>query len=396
MQFKVRRILSNNIKNEIKNIGFSPSYLDFGALKHTFLNIKIYDLSPIQATIIKQTALASNADAAVHFGVLNHSSEKSEIILSATLAQMEIIAKKLRNQQFSMEKISSEITRQIEIFKSAKNETAPIIMGVLNLTEDSFSDGGRFLEPRQAIEHAKKMVQEGAKIIDIGAESTRPGSDTVPSEIEIQRISPVIKELKKNSDIKISIDTRNALTAKQMADLGADIINDVSGLTYDKNMTKTIRETGLEAVIMHSRGTPKDMDGLCDYKNVMDEVYFELQERAQKAIDSGINPEKIIIDPGFGFAKNIEQNFEILSRIEEFKSMGFRVLAGLSRKRFIKSILDKNAFPVCDEGTFEALDSLTASLSLYFGIKNIDIIRVHNAAKTKVMLNLAKKICKYS
>ncbi len=399
MQFKVRRILSNNIKKEIKNIGFSPSYLDLGALKHKFLNIKIYDLSPVQATIIKQTALASNADAAVHFGVLNHSVGKSNIILSATAAQMQTIAEKLKNQQFSMGKLSIEIIKQIEIFNSCNSCIRPEIMGILNITDNSFSDGGRFLEPKKAIDHALKMIEEGARIIDIGAESTRPGSKGVLPEIEIERILPVIKELRKNSEIKISIDTRNAMTAQRMADFGADIINDVSGFTHDKDMPKIVNETGLETVIMHSRGTPEDMDNLNHYINVMDEVYFELQARVQKALEAGVKPEKIIIDPGFGFAKNNEQNFEVLTRIEEFKSMGFRVLAGLSRKRFIKSILDENKFTSYNDDaankTLDTLDNLTAGLSFYFGTKGIDIIRVHNVSKTKLMLDLAERIYQY-
>jgi len=392
MQFKVRRILSENIRDEISKICFSPSYLDFGTKKHRFLNIKIYNQKPEAATVIKQTALSSGADAAVHKGVLDHSVDFSDVILSGTTSQLENVAQKLKLQQFSLSKISDEILKQIDIFENGQNaageRTLPKIAGILNLTKDSFSDGGRFLDPKCALEHSYKMIEEGAEIIDIGAESTRPKSEAVPYEVEIQRIEPVLKELRKNSackNIKISIDTRNSITAAAMADLGADIINDVSGLTFDKNMAKTVKEKGLEAVITHSRGTPQNMDSLCDYKNTIDEVYFELMDRVQIALDTGICPEKIIIDPGFGFAKNIEQNFEIMSKIEEFKSAGFRVLCGLSRKRFIKSLL-KN------EDDIDALDFLTAQTSLYFALKGIDIIRVHNVLKTRQALDLAEKL----
>lgn len=397
MQFKVRRILTENIKDEIKKIGFSPSYLDFGVLKHKFLNIKVYNLKPEAATIIKQTALSSNCDAAIHRGVLDHSEAVSDLILSGTIARLQTVSEKLKSQQFSLDKISDEILKQIQIFEKegAQNTDGafrPKIMGILNITEDSFSDGGLFLKPFDAIEYCYKMIQDGVNIIDIGAESTRPMAKPVDSSVEIGRITPVIKKLKQDSifkDIKISIDTRNADTARVMWDFGADIINDVSGLTYDPDMTKTIKETGLNVVIMHSRGTPKDMDNLCQYKDTAEEVYFELVKRVQKAVESGVQPDKIIVDPGFGFAKNSEQNFELVKKIEEFKSLGFPILAGLSRKRFVKSIITDVSADGAKAHNNETLDDLTAQLSFYFALKKIDIIRVHNVAKTKQALDLA-------
>ncbi len=399
MQFKVRRILESDIKSEIEKIGYSKSYLDFGVLKHKFLNIKIYNLKPEAATIIKETALASNCDAAVHRGVLDHSAEFSNLILSGTISELEIVCEKLKKQQFSMPSVADEILKQIKIYKT--NESAenfrPKIMGILNITENSFSDGGLFLKPEDAIKHAYKMIEEGAQIIDIGAESTRPGAEIIPSDIEIKRIIPIIYELKKNltnKEIKISIDTRNADTARVMADSGADIINDVSGLMFDKNMTKTIRETGANIVIMHSRGTPSNMDRLCKYDEVVDDVYFELSDRIENALNSGIEPNKIIIDPGFGFAKDNEQNFKLLKKIDEFKSLGFPILAGVSRKRFIKSVLEDEAktssynnFTELDK--LDKIDNLTAQASFYFALKKIDIIRVHNVLKTREAIDLA-------
>lgn len=389
MQFKVRRILTSNIKEEIKQTGFSASWLDFGVAKHQFLNIKIYDLKPETATIIKQAALSVGADAAVHSGVLDHSAKKSNLILSGTVSQICNIAEKLRGQQFSSPKIADEILKQINIFNTGNTLIKPQIMGILNITEDSFSDGGIFIDPKNAINHAYKMIEEGADIIDIGAESTRPGAKAISPDTEIKRITPVLKELKGNCKVKISIDTRNAQTAHTLADLGADIINDISGLNWDKDMAKTVASTKLQVVITHSRGTPETMDTLCDYNNTIDEVYFELLQMTENALAAGVKPEKIIIDPGFGFAKNNEQNFEILSRIEEFKSMGYPVLCGLSRKRFIKSLIPPD---VQNQDTAEILDNITTQASLYLGIKNINIIRVHNVAKTKQALDLAGKL----
>lgn len=395
MQFKVRRIFAKDIKEELCKVGFSQSYIDFAANKHRFLNIKIYNLSPIQATIIKETALSSGADSAVHKGVLDHSVDFSDIILSGTVAQIQTICEKLGSQQFSMGKISSEILKIVsdEVSKNKdtsgvlgfEQEKTPLIMGILNVTEDSFSDGGKFLDPKKAIEQGLKMIDEGAKIIDIGAESTRPGAEAISPELEIERITPVIKKIRQNSNIKISIDTRNSDTARVMADLGADIINDVSGLNYDKNMAKTVKESGISVVIMHTRGTPKNMENFAYYKNTVDEVYFELYNMVQNALRAGILEDKIIIDPGFGFAKDVKQNFEILSRIEEFKSMGFPVLAGLSRKRFIKSLIPAE---ISDKDTMETLDNLTAEASFFLATKGADIIRVHNVEKTRLFLNL--------
>lgn len=387
MQFKVRRILTSHIKKEIEKIGFSLSHLDFGALKHKFLNIKIYDLKPETATIIKQAALSVGTDAAVHSGVLDHSIKKSDVILSGTIQELCSIAEKLKKQQFSAPKIADEILSQIKIFK--QTPVKPQIMGILNITENSFSDGGKYLDPKKAIEHAYKMLDEGADIIDIGAESTRPGAEPINPDIEINRITPVIKELAGKCGAKISIDTRNSGTAAVMADLGADIINDVSGLSYDKNMAKTIAKTGLNVVITHSRSTPNTMNEFCSYKNTVDDVYFELLKMTENALDAGVSPEKIIIDPGFGFAKNIEQNFEILTKIEEFKSMGYPLLCGVSRKRFIKSLVPEE---FQNQDILKTLDEITAQASFYFGTKNIDIIRVHNVVKTKQALSLAGKL----
>lgn len=390
MQFKVRRIFANDIEAELLKVGFSPSYIGFALKKHEFLNIKIYNLTPVQATILKESALSSGADCAVHKGVLDRSVEFTDIILSGSVAQIQAVCEKLTRQQFSMGKVSKEILKQISQNSNKagvlgfKKEECPLIMGILNVTEDSFSDGGQFLDPKKAIEHGIKMVEDGAKIIDIGAESTRPGAETVPLKEEQERLTPVIKELRKIPGIKISIDTRNSSTARLMADLGADIINDVSGLRYDKNMIKTIKETGLNAVIIHSRGNPKNMDDLALYKNTLDEVYFELYDMVQNALQEGVLENKIIVDPGFGFAKNTEQNFEILSKIEEFKSLGFPVMAGLSRKRFIKSLVPKGKEDLAPD----TLDNLTANASFWLAARGVDIIRVHNVEKTRLSIDL--------
>ena len=206
-------------------------------------------------------------------------------------------------------------------------------------TQNSFSDGGEFLEFENAKRHIAQMIEQGAQIIDIGAESTRPNADEIDSQTQIKRILPIIKHIKENyKNILVSIDTRSSEVAQICINEGADIINDVSGLRFDAKMAKTIAKSNAKIVIMHSRSTPKDMDNMCNYENLIDEIFFELKKQCDFAISEGVKPENIIIDVGFGFAKNYEQNIELMTRIEEFKSLGYEILAGVSRKRFIQQL----------------------------------------------------------
>ena len=366
------KIISKNfIEQEIKNTGFSPEYVSIGANKHKFLNIKIFDLRALEANILKQTALSCDCDCAVHKNSIDCKVEKTDCVLSGSYSQLIEVSKKLRKQPLSLPKLSDEILNMI---LNSKYQAKSQIMGILNLTEDSFSDGGEFLDYTSACAQVDKMIQDGAKIIDIGAESTRPGALSVNSDIETEKITPVIKYIKeKHPNIQISIDTRNSKTALAALKLGADIINDVSGLRYDKDMAKTIAQFDTSVVIMHSRSNPSDMDNMCNYKNLVDEVYGELKTQCKLALESGIKAQNIIIDVGFGFAKNYEQNIELVQRIEEFKSMGYKMLVGVSRKRFLRQLANVD--------NPKDADDITAHTSAYFAQKGIDYIRVHNVKK---------------
>ena len=367
------RIISKNfIEKEIQNTGFSPDYVSIGANKHKFLNIKIFALRALEANILKQTALSCDCDCAVHRRSIDCKVEKTDCVLSGTISQLIEVSKKLRKQPLTLPGLSDEILNMIIYSKkTAKTQ----IMGILNLTQDSFSDGGEFYNFDKAVRHIEEMIKDGAQIIDAGAESTRPGAQAQDIEKEIEKLLPVVKYVKENHpQILVSIDTRNSKTARETLNAGADIINDVSGLRYDSEMAKTVAEFGAHLVIMHSRSTPEDMDKMCEYKNLVDEVYIELERQYKYAVNEGVRAQNIIIDPGFGFAKNYEQNIELLLRIEEFKSLGARVLAGVSRKRFLQQLSNT-------QNPKEA-DNITAFTSAYFASKGIDIIRVHNVAKT--------------
>lgn len=377
------RIISKNfIENEIKNTGFSADYLLTGLNKHKFLSLKIQDLKAVEANILKQTALSCDCDCALHRHSIDCKVEKTDCVLSGSYSQLKEVSKKLKIQPFSLPKVGCEILNMINCDKKQNNAK---IMGILNLTQNSFSDGGEYFDFSNACKRIDELIEQGADIIDIGAESTRPGSKAVDSDFEIQKITPVLNYLKENyPKIPVSIDTRNAQTAEEMLNLGAQIINDVSSLRYDKNMAKTAADFGCKIVIMHSRSNPCDMDDYCKYKNLLDEVYNELQKCCNSALNAGVKPENIIIDPGFGFAKNYEQNIEMLSRIEEFKSMGYELLAGVSRKRFLRRLAGVD--------TPKDADDISAISGAYLALKGVNYLRVHNVEKTLCALKFARAI----
>lgn len=209
-----------------------------------------------------------------------------------------------------------------------------LVMGILNVTPDSFADGGLHFDTNLAISHGREMIEDGVDIIDIGGESTRPGADRVPADEEQARVIPVIRELAKES-VVISIDTMRASTAKLAVEAGAQIVNDVSGGAADPEMFSTIAQLGCKYTLMHWRGHSKDMNSKAIYSDVVAEVIEEMTIQLDKALAAGIKRENIILDPGIGFAKDAEHNWEILNRIDEFIALGYPILIGHSRKRFL-------------------------------------------------------------
>lgn len=378
MQFTVKKIKNDSIKNELLNIGFDKNYIDQASKKHEFLTVKIENLPFYCATIIKEAALSNGCDAGINRGVLNHTVDFSDVILSGSVKQLENIGKSLLNQPFKMAEVGNSILNLTE-----KKDYSPKIMGILNITNDSFSDGGNFLNPCDAINHAAKMIELGADIIDIGAEATNPNSIPVDSDTEIERLKPVIKKIK-SLGVEISIDTRNSKTAKFAIDEGADIINDVSGMNNDSDMLNLIKDSKCDYVLMHSKGSPQNMDSLNQYNSVADDIYNYLKEKINFLEENEIEKNRIIIDVGFGFAKDIKQNFELLKRIGEFNSLGIRTLAGVSRKRFLKTLVN--------EPNNQKMDEITAISSFYLFENKVDIIRVHNVESAKFALDLYNSI----
>lgn len=244
------------------------------------------------------------------------------------------------------------------------------VMGILNTTPDSFSDGGLYYSLQDAIKHGLLMTEQGADIIDIGGESTRPGSDTVPLKEELSRTIPVIKELSKFISLPISIDTYKAEVADRAIHAGAQIVNDISGLGFDKDMAKVVASHNVPIIIMHIKGKPKDMQTNPKYDALIPELFDYFRERINLALDAGIREENIIIDPGIGFGKTFENNLEIINRLDEFKIFQRPIAVGLSRKSFIGAILGNLLPQERLEGTIAA-----TSIAIY---KGANIVRVHD------------------
>ena len=244
-----------------------------------------------------------------------------------------------------------------------------LVMGILNITPDSFSDGGLFINVESALEQAYKMIEDGADIIDVGGESTRPGADLVPIEVELGRILPVIEKLVKTTKTCISIDTYKPMVAEKALEAGACMVNDISALS-DPNMASVVAKERVPIVLMHKKGTPKDMQIAPHYDSLIPEISAFLQERIQIAVESEISPERIIIDPGIGFGKTLDHNLEILRRLREFKALGKPIMIGTSRKSFIGKVLNTSDAMDRVEGT-----SATVAIAIANGA---DIIRVHD------------------
>jgi dihydropteroate synthase len=253
------------------------------------------------------------------------------------------------------------------------------IMGILNVTRDSFSDGGLYFDKSEAIKRAFQMVEDGADIIDIGGESTRPGSEPITIEEELRRTIPVIEVLSKEVDVPISIDTYKSAVAKKALDAGASMVNDISGLRFDPEMSKVVSAYKVPVVIMHIKGTPKDMQQNPVYEALIPEITDCLRDCIRLAIESGVSEDKIIIDPGIGFGKTFNHNLEIINNLHEFTLLEKPILIGLSRKAFIGKILGDA--PVTDrlEGTAAAV-----AISIMNGA---NIVRVHDV---KEMVKVAK------
>ncbi|MGH8014830.1 MAG: dihydropteroate synthase [Candidatus Zixiibacteriota bacterium] len=251
----------------------------------------------------------------------------------------------------------------------------PLVMGILNITPDSFSDGGEFLDFEKAVTHAVKMESEGADIIDIGGESTRPGAEPVTEDIELDRVLPVIDALRSQSQIPISIDTYKATVAQAAIEAGADMVNDISALRFDNRMAEVVSTNKVPAILMHMKGTPRHMQENPIYQNCIQELQQFFLERIEFCHDNGIDKSKLILDPGIGFGKRLSDNLEILTHLNLFKNFSLPLMIGVSRKSFINSLYPREIPAERRIG-----GSIAAAV---LAIQNgANIVRVHDVAET--------------
>ncbi len=369
----------------MKRLGVDPKGCEIMAPKAVFRVLLLEGLDARKANILKQEALACGAEAAVPWGAIAGTQHDEKVAVFATESQLRRLCAKLRGQPFGLAKVADEIESSVRNFSEPRTVKMPVrggklavgakplIMGILNVTPDSFSDGGKNLKPADAIAEGKRMAKAGADIIDVGGESTRPGAKPVPLATELERVIPVIESLAKSVKIPISIDTRHAKVARAALDAGASIVNDVSALS-EPAMARLAAERKCPLVLMHMLGEPRTMQDDPRYGDVVEDVARFLGERARFAVSKGVSPDRIIIDPGIGFGKTAEHNLELLRRLGELRSLGYPVLVGPSRKAFIGKVLDLPAN--------ERLEGTLAAVAVAV-LNGADVVRVHDVAECR-------------
>lgn len=385
----MRIIEIKNIKEAealFRRIGVDPYGIAAMAQKTIHVNILLEKQPCKTANIIKQEMLSIGGDAAVARGSVACSISASDILIMGTVKQILTLVKKIEKQPFGLNLIArgileilSSVSQNEYIWKTSRRKIVlggkTLLMGILNVTPDSFSDGGFFSSPQKAIEHGLKMADEGADMIDIGGESTRPGSRSVGVNVELKRVIPVIEGLIGKIKIPVSIDTKKARVARCAVDAGAEIINDITALNGDREMAETVRKTGAAVILMHMRGKPENMQkGNLHYDHLMGEITDYLKISCEKALKAGINKNGIVIDPGIGFGKTSEDNYQIIKNLSELKALGMPVLVGTSRKSFIGKITG--------EEPGERMEGTAATVTAAI-MNGCHIIRVHDVAAMK-------------
>ena len=367
------------LADAMESIGVHRASLPIFANKNQILPLKLLQVRTPAANIIKQEMLAAGGDAAVPTGCVLNKDKYSDVLLLGTRKHYNLLLKKLELMPyFGMDKVKAELEAVLNEEKlqtvladgRVLNYDKVLIMGILNITPDSFYENSR-TAIEEVVAKAGQMLADGADILDIGGESTRPGSEAVAAEEEQARVLPVIEALRKAyPDAILSIDTYRASTARLAIEAGVDIINDISAMEADAEMIDVVCETKAPIILMHMRGTPKDMQTQCEYKNVVEEVAVYLAEHANLLRERGVGADKIILDPGIGFAKNAEQNLKLMRDLHALTSIGYPVLLAASRKGTIGKVLGDLPAEERLEGTIA-----TSCQAVYAGA---NMVRVHD------------------
>jgi len=394
MNFLITK-LTNPVEH-LSRVGVDPASIPIFRNKGEFVSLLIYDVPAISANVIKQEMLAAGGDAAVHKHSITLKVQHTNVLTMGTLAQHKKLIEKLSLMHYwNLDEIARDIknclfetkVRTIELPSGRKLEfEKPLIMGIVNVTPDSFYAASR-VEKDKLIDFAARMVKEGVDIIDIGGESTRPGSDRISEEEELNRVVPAVEIVRKNFDVVISVDTYKAKVAEEALKNGAEMVNDVSALRFDPAMMDVLKTYKPAVVLMHMKGEPKTMQENPYYEDVVKEILYFFKERIEKLQQIGLE-DKVIIDPGIGFGKRLVDNLEIIRRISEFNSLKKPLLVGASRKSFIGQVL----------GNLPPEERLygTLAVTAYCVLNGVDIVRVHDVKENLHVIKLIQAISKRS
>jgi dihydropteroate synthase len=370
---------------EMRKIGSDRDAAAMMAPKGESVLIHLENVSLQAATLLKQQMLAHGGDAAVHRKVPMLDINESSVLLVSTRKQLREALSALHRQPFGLQELAAEIEELLDREESARRRkqlvcgkhTLPLgertlVMGILNVTPDSFSDGGRYNDVERAIAHARQLVEAGADIIDVGGESTRPGAKYVEVGEELDRVMPVVRALVAECPVPISVDTYKSEVAEQAVAAGAHIINDVWGAKRDPRMAEVAARFNVPIILMHNRDN-------MDYTDFFSDLVRDLRQSVEIAEKAGVKPEQIILDPGIGFAKTLEQNLETMRRLDDIVSLGYPVLLGTSRKSMIGRVLD---LP-----TEERVEGTAATVALGVA-KGCHIVRVHDVKEMKRVVRM--------
>ncbi len=359
--------------------------------KAAFLALKACGVKAPAANILKQEMLSLGGEAAVGRGVVNCSVERTDAIILGTRKQLKGLVRKLRAQPFGLKALGQEIETVIGGLGGSFElpwrggalhlSERPHVMGVLNVTPDSFSDGGDFIRREAALDRGLQMVEEGADILDVGGESSRPGVAPVSEDEELARVLPVIEYLAPRIRVPVSIDTYKASVARRAVEGGASMVNDISALRFDPNMARVVAEVECPVALMHMRGTPRTMQTDTRYDDLVTEVYRSLRESIEIAAAAGVSRDRIVVDPGIGFGKDARGNLVLLQRLGELSSLGYPVMVGVSRKSFVGQTLGIES---PKERLFGSIAA--AVVSVWNGAH---IVRAHDVRATREAVSLA-------
>ena len=394
----VRPCSLKDMKKMLTRIDVSSQGVGNMARKAFALPIRLTSVELGAANIIKQEMLTVGGDAAISRGIVEGIKKETDVILLGTVDKIRKLAGKLSHYTtFGIPQIREDLERLLDIYTAdfrytlrCKRKELELdrtkLTGILNVTPDSFSDGGEYVEPAKAVARALMMFEQGAEIIDIGGESSRPGASPINEEVEINRIIPVIEGIRaKTEEGFISVDTYKSQVARKALEAGADMINDISALRFDSKMLDVLLQfPEAPIILMHMQGTPENMQENPVYEDVVDDILDFFQEQIALCMDAGIQQERILIDPGIGFGKTFKHNMEILRRLTEFHSLGVPVMIGASRKSFINKIYQADPQ--------ERLSGSLAITALAYEHK-INLVRVHDVKEHHELLLTLKEVC---